>query len=102
MLLAAALIAAVGWSAPALTAAPPAWVDGLGLAPRAAGGPLAMAHGCPRGVYDTRGATIPLPRRLDGAVKARDGHVAVLARGSCTHRRLVLADLDAQGRGLAT
>jgi hypothetical protein len=102
MLLAAALLAAFSWSAPAPAASPPAWVDGLGLAPRAAGGPLAMARGCPRGVYDVGGATLPLPRRLDGAVAARDGRVAVLARGSCTRRRLVLADLGADGRVTAT
>ena len=102
MLLAAALLAPVVWSAPALTNSPPAWVDGLGLAPRTAGGPLAMVRGCPRGAYDVGGATLPLPRRLDGALKARDGTVAVLARGSCSRRRLVLADLGADGRVLAT
>jgi hypothetical protein len=102
MLLAAALLASLSWSAPALTASPPAWVDGLGLAPRAAGGPLAMAQGCPRGAYDIGGATLPVPRRLDGMPVARDGRVAVLARGDCARRRLVLADLDAEGRVRAT
>jgi hypothetical protein len=102
MLLAAALAASVAWSAPAPAVTPPAWVDGLGLAPRTAGGPLAMVQGCPRGAYDVGGATLPLPRRLDGVVKARAGRVAVLARGSCSRRRLVLADLGADGRVLAT
>jgi hypothetical protein len=102
MLLAAALLAAVSWSAPALTAAAPAWVDGLGLAPRTAGGPLAMGRGCPRGVYDSGGTTLSLPRRMDGAPAALDGRVAVLSRGSCSHRRLVLADLATDGRVLAT
>src|SRR4051812_40863844 len=98
MLLAAALLASLGWSAPALTAPPPQWIDGLGLAPQTAGGPLAMAAGCPRGIYDAGGATLPRPRRLDGTLLARDGRVAVLAMGGCSRRRLVLAGLDAGGR----
>jgi len=101
MLLATALVASLGWSTPALASSPPAWVDGLGLAPRTAGGPLAMVRGCPRGTYDVGGATLPLPRRLDGVLKASDGRVAVLAAGSCSRRRLVLADLDPDGRVLA-
>ncbi len=102
MLLAAALLASLGWSAPALTAPPPHWINGLGLAPRAAGGPLAMGRGCPRGVYDVGGATLPLPRRVDGALVAREGRVAVLAAGGCSRRRLALADLGSDGRVLAT
>jgi hypothetical protein len=101
MLLAAALLASLSWSAPVLTAPTPQWVDGLGLAPRAAGGPLAMAEGCPRGSYDAGGATLPRPRRLDGTLVARDGRVAVLSMGGCSRRRLALADLDAEGRVLA-
>ena len=101
MLLAAALLASLSWSAPALTTLPPPWVDDLGLAPRTAGGPLAMVQGCPRGSYDAGGATLPRPRRLDGTLVARDGRVAVLARGGCSRRRLALADLDAEGRVLA-
>src|SRR4051794_39915749 len=102
MLLAATLLASLAWSAPALTAPQPQWIDGLGLAPRAAGGPLAMAEGCPRGIYETGGATPLRPRRRDGALQAREGQVAVLARGSCSRRRLVLADLGTDGRVLAT
>jgi hypothetical protein len=101
MLLAAALAASVAWSAPTPAVTPPVWVDSLGLAPRTAGGPLAMGQGCPRGAYDVGGATLPLPRRLDGVVRARAGRVAVLARGSCSRRRLVLADLGPDGRVLA-
>jgi hypothetical protein len=101
MLLAAALLASLAWSAPALSAPQPQWIDGLGLAPQAAGGPLAMAEGCPRGRYDAGGATLPHPRRRDGELVARDGRVAVLAAGGCSRRGLVLADLDAEGRVLA-
>src|SRR4051794_38421628 len=97
MLLAAALLASLGWSAPALTAPSPQWVDGLGLAPRVAGGPLAMTRGCPRGIYDAGGTTLPRPRRRDGELVARDGRVAVIAIGGCARRRLVLADLDPRG-----
>jgi hypothetical protein len=101
MLLAAALLASLGWSAPALSNPPAQWVGGLGLAPRAAGGALAMAQGCPRGIYDAAGATLARPRRRDGELVARDGRIAVVAVGACSRRRLVLADLDAEGRVLA-
>src|SRR4051812_34428126 len=101
MLLAAALLASLGWSAPALTAPSPQWVDGLGLAPRVAGGPLAMTRGCPRGIYDAGGTTLPRPRRRDGELVARDGRVAVIAIGGCARRRLGLAHPDPRGGGRA-
>jgi hypothetical protein len=98
VLLAATLLLSLGWSAPALTAPQPQWVGGLGLAPTAAGGPLAMVQGCPRGFYERGGTTLPMPRRADGGLWVRKGDVAVLAQGDCRRRRLVLADVGRDQR----
>ena len=86
MLAAASLLVALGWSAPAPAAPPPQWIGGFGLAPRAAGGALAMGRGCPRDFYQRAGTTLLQKERADGArrhARARlgsDGY-ALLAAG---------------------